>query len=389
MTNELYTFVKESLEKGQSRSSIQQALVQAGWQEEEVQKALASFADVSFPVPVPKPKPYLQAREAFLYLISFITLYTTAFSFGILVFAFIGKLFPDPVSYGFFSPRGLTTALASIMIAFPLYLFMMWRLAKAAARDPERRQSKVGKWLTYITLVIAAGIIIGDLIAVLSSLLSGELTSRFVFKALTVLAIAGSIFGYYLLGLQKEEREKPANSALRSQAGPPKSSRAGSGGGKPMGVRVFMGIVMVAVVSAVVYGLTLVGTPAQQRLLQFDERRVSDLQSITYTIDSYWQRNGNLPATLEDLRNPLYYVNSIQDPKTGESYEYRIVSNTAYELCAVFETDSEMQQDSRAMPKPFSEQIWDHGIGRACFPLEVHKPIDEPIPFPAQIPAQR
>ena len=373
MANELYTFVKESLEKGQNRSSIQQVLVQAGWQTEEVQKVLASFAEVSFPVPVPRPKPYLQAREAFLYLISFITLYTTAFSFGILVFAFITKLFPDPVSYGFFSPRGLTTALASIIIAFPLYLFMMWRLAKAASHDPERRQSKVGKWLTYITLVIAAGIIIGDLIAVLSSLLSGELTSRFVLKALTVLAIAGSIFGYYLLSLQKEEREK-GEKGVRVVPSE-----------KPTGIRVFAGIVVVVVASAVVYGLTLVGTPAQQRLLTFDDRRISDLQSITNAVDGYWQRNNALPQKLEDLRNPLYYVSSIQDPKTGEPYEYRTVSGAAYELCAIFETDSTMRQDPRTMPKPFSEQIWDHGIGRTCFSLQVQKLVPgEAIPVPVK-----
>src|SRR3989344_1912785 len=251
MSNELYVFVKEALEKGQNRASIQQALVRAGWQEEEVQKALASFAEVDFPVPVPKPKPYLQAREAFLYLISFITLYTTAISFGILVFAFISKFFPDPVSYEFSSPRGLTTALASIIIAFPLYLFMMWRLAKAAVKDPERRQSKVGKWLTYITLVIAAGIIIGDLIAVLSSLLSGELTARFVLKAFTILAITGSIFGYYLWSLQREEKSKDEKQIVPKE--------------KPKGVRVFAFGVTLAIVLAVVYGLFLVGSPAQQR----------------------------------------------------------------------------------------------------------------------------
>ena len=243
MSNELYLFVKEALEKGQNRSDIQRVLKDAGWQEEEVKKVLLSFAEIPFVIPIPRPKPYLQAREAFLFLISFITLYTTAFSFGILMFAFIGKLFPDPISYGFFSPRGLTTALASIMIAFPLYLFMMWRLAKAAAKDPERRQSKVGKWLTYITLVIAAGIIIGDLIAVLASLLSGELTSRFVLKAFTVLAIAGSIFGYYLWSLQKEEREKPAQSPTiwQSQFGRgktyscPRIRRRGCGGSRQRG----------------------------------------------------------------------------------------------------------------------------------------------------------
>ena len=118
MSNELNIFVKESLEKGEGRQEIQHVLEQAGWQKEEVQKALASFAEVVFPVPVPRPKPYLQAREAFLYLISFIALYISAFSFGVLIFAFIDKFFPDIIVYGTFSSRGITTALASIMIAF-------------------------------------------------------------------------------------------------------------------------------------------------------------------------------------------------------------------------------------------------------------------------------
>jgi hypothetical protein len=357
MSNELNIFVKEALEKGQERSAIEQALLRAGWQDEEIQKALAGFAEVDFPVAVPKPKPYLQAKEAFMYLLSFIALYITAFSFGILVFAFIDKVFPDPLQYfGVFSSRGLTTALASIIIAFPLYTFMMWRLQKAAAKDPERRQSKVGKWLTYITLVIAAGIIIGDLIAVLSGLLSGELTSRFTLKAFTVLAIAGSIFGYYLLGLQKEEKEKE-KPARQIQ------------GKKSMGVKVFAGVVIAAIACAVVYGLILVGTPAQQRIIQFDERRVSDLNQITHAIDSYWERNGNVPATLEDLRDPRYFVSSITDPRTNEPYEYRATDEDSYELCAVFETDSAERQEP--FPKPFSEQSWEHGIGRTCFDRDV------------------
>lgn len=369
MTNELYTFVKESLEKGMDRAAIHTALKQAGWQEEEIANALAAFAEVQFPVPVPRPKPYLQAREAFLYLVSFITLYISAFSFGVLVFAFIDKLLPDPlVTFRSFSPRGLTTALSAIIIAFPLYLFMMWRLGKAAARDPERRQSKVGKWLTYITLVIAAGIIIGDLIAVLSNLLGGELTVRFFLKALTILAITGSIFGYYLWSLQREEKGKDEKRPAAQQ--------------KPMATRVFAGAVVGVITLAVLYGLILVGTPAQQRLIQFDQRRVSDLQQISFAIDSYWERNKKLPETLEDLRDPRYYLQSIADPKTGEPYEYRVVSEAGYELCAVFEVDSAQIQEE--FPKPFSAELWDHGIGRTCFSLEVREPVKESsLPVPA------
>lgn len=371
MANELQVFVKEALEKGQNRSSIEQALQQAGWEQEEIKKAMEGFADVQFPVAVPKPKPYLQAREAFLYLVSFIALYISAFSFGVLVFAFIEKFFPDPVSYGVFSPRGITTALASIIIAFPLYLFMTRLLNKAAEKDPERRQSKVGKWLTYITLVIAAGIIIGDLIAVLAGLLGGELTGRFVLKALTVLAIAGSIFGYYLWSLQREEREKEA-------------LRQAQGKKRPMAVKVFAGVVIAIVVAAVVYGLTLVGTPAQQRLLQFDERRVQDLQQISYAVDSYWQRNDQLPQNLEDLRAPTYYVGSIVDPKTGEPYEYNVHSESSYEVCATFETDSSGQEGPSIAKPPFHQGVWEHGIGRTCFELEVAVQVDNTRPIPVE-----
>ena len=207
MSNELHLFVKESLEKGQSRDAIQKILTQTGWQEEEVKKALFAYADVQFPIAVPKPKPYLQAREAFLYLVSFITLYVTAFSFGALLFYFIEQAYPDPLTFRFASTGSLNTSLASIIIAFPVYLLVTWRLRLGSAKDPEKRQSKIRKWLTYFTLVVATGIIIGDLIAILSSLLGGEITTRFTLKALTILAIAGTIFGYYLWDLRKEEKE--------------------------------------------------------------------------------------------------------------------------------------------------------------------------------------
>ena len=204
MNQELHSFVKESLEKEQSRVSIKEALLLAGWQEQEIVKALNSFAEVDFPIPVPKKKPYLAAREAFLYLISFITLYISAFSFGALIFSFIDIWFPDPLRFGGGVPR---TAIASLIVAFPIFLVITRALHKGADKDPERKESRIKKWLTYLTLVIAAGVLIGDLITVLSSLLGGELSMRFFLKASTVFLVAGSIFGYYLSDLQKEEKE--------------------------------------------------------------------------------------------------------------------------------------------------------------------------------------
>ncbi len=362
MNNELYSFVKEALEKGIARDAIKNALSAAGWREEEIQQVLAAFAQVPFAVPVPKPKPYLQAREAFLYLISFIALYTSAFSFGSLIFSFIDRAFPDPVGFSFFSSQGLTLPLASVLVAFPLYLFMTWRLEKAAAQDPERRESRIGKWLTYLTLVVAAALMVGDLIAILTRLLGGEITIRFVLKAFAMLAITGSVFGYYLWNLQREEREK-------AKPGEKPKARVIS-----VGLKLFSGFVIACVVLAAGYGFTLVGSPAQRRLIQFDERRASDLQSISFAIDAYWQRNKQLPSSFQDLGDQrYYYIQSVQDPKTGAPYEYRILGDVAYELCAVFETDSTELEHRERFPKPFSEKAWDHEIGRTCFEIEVQK----------------
>lgn len=204
MSNELRSFVKESLEKGLKKEEISRVLHSAGWEEKEVKSTLSAFSDVDFPVPVPRPKPYLQAREAFIYLISFITLYITAFSFGALIFSFIDRLFPDPLRFfGDGSVDGMRRSVAAIIVAFPLYLFLMWNISK---KGLEQQQSKIRKWLSYITLVIAAAIIIGDLITIITGLLGGELTVRFILKALTILVITGSIFGYYLWDLRKEEK---------------------------------------------------------------------------------------------------------------------------------------------------------------------------------------
>ena len=127
-----------------------------------MRNGLAAFADMDFPIAVPRPTPYLHAREAFLYLVSFIALYVSAISFGFLVFGLIDHTFHDPLAYrDRFPSTGEATSIASVIVAFPLYLFLMKRLASEMAAEPEKRRSLVRRWLTYLTLVIAAGFILG------------------------------------------------------------------------------------------------------------------------------------------------------------------------------------------------------------------------------------
>jgi hypothetical protein len=211
MNQELREFVRDSLGRGVPRGKIREALLSARWPADEVDRSIAQFAEVDFPVPVPRRRPYLSAQEAFLYLLAFVTLYLSAVDVGALLFAIIEKYFPDPLerttAYSLY--QRITVPLASVIVAFPLYLWLTGLLVRRVQRDPELRGSKIRKWLTYLTLFVAAGTIIGDLITLLTRLLEGEITPRFLLKVLTVLVIASLVFVYYLTDLRPEEKEAP------------------------------------------------------------------------------------------------------------------------------------------------------------------------------------
>jgi len=209
-TQDLELFVREALARGSSRPVIETALTQAGWPPEQIRAALNAYADVDFPVAVPKPRPYLSAREAFLYLVLFASLYWAAWHLGSLVFDLINRAWPDPAAdvYAFRRvSESIRWSTASVIIAFPVFLFVARYLGKELARNPVKRLSAVRRWLTYLTLFVAAAVLIGDMITLVYNLLGGELTIRFVLKVIVAAVIAGAIFGYYLADLRREEKE--------------------------------------------------------------------------------------------------------------------------------------------------------------------------------------
>ena len=61
------------------------------------------------------------------------------------------------------------------------------------------------RWLTYLTLFVAAGFLIGDVTGVVYNLLGGEITTRFALKVLTVATIAGAVFGHLVRDLRRDE----------------------------------------------------------------------------------------------------------------------------------------------------------------------------------------
>jgi hypothetical protein len=210
MNNDLLLFVREGLKQGLTKDKLNKALREANWPKEDVAAALDYFADIDFPIPVPKRKPYLSAREAFLYLVMFLTLYMFTIAVGTILFQFVNRWLPDVLVDPYFYDSTVQTiraATAALLTTFPIFLFVNRILEKGIQKDPEKRSSKIRKWLTYLTLFVTAGVIIGNLITLLNGLLAGELTLRFLLKVLIVFVIAGAGFGYYLWNLRQDEKE--------------------------------------------------------------------------------------------------------------------------------------------------------------------------------------
>jgi Domain of unknown function (DUF5671) len=349
MSDALDTFVRDALARGADREAIHKALTDAGWPAGEIDAALNAWIDTPFGVPAPRRRVQTSAREAFLYLVMFATLYVVAFNAGALLFAWIERLFPDAAAYGDWqnglrAVRGWT---AGVLIAFPVYLWIARHIGQLLAREPEKRGSAVRRWLTYLTLFLAALVLIGNLVVVVSGLLSGELTVRFVLKALVVFLIAGTVFGHYFSGIRRDESEAPARGA-----GPRRTLARAAG---------------IAVVAVAGLGLWMSGTPGVARSQALDARRADDLNATMLAVREYGAAYGALPESLGVLRelNPGTPVPDLRDPVTHEPYEYRVIDDSAFELCATFENEAK----SRGRVAAQFTDFWQHPAGRTCFRL--------------------
>lgn len=206
--DELSRFIRQGLSAGIARPELKSALLQAGWQAEQVDDALAAYADVGFAIPVPTPRQTISAGEAFLYLVLFTTLYVAAWGLGSLLFDFIEQAFPYPLSSDYRSDRSIRLNMALLIVALPVFLFTTYRVRRMLAVEPARRGSPTRKWLTYIALFVAVVFLVGDFVTLVYYLLGGDLTVRFLLKAGVVATIAGAIFGYYLTGLRTDDGPK-------------------------------------------------------------------------------------------------------------------------------------------------------------------------------------
>jgi hypothetical protein len=204
--DQIAQFVAEALKEGRSRDEISAALDEAGWTPNEVAGALDAWAETGFTPPVPRPRPYVSAREAFLYGLMFLALAMTAWNITTLGFELIELWLPDVTDkFSRYNAQSVRWSISVLVVFFPLFLVMNTRAQRAAHADPGKRRSAVRKWFGYITLFLAAIALLGDLIAVIYALLSGDLTARFIAKAALVALTAGLIFLYFRGEMEEAE----------------------------------------------------------------------------------------------------------------------------------------------------------------------------------------
>ena len=346
-------FIERAKASGASEQSIVGILTARGWPEKDVYEALAAQYEKLTGIEIPRRgSTGTAAKDAFFYLLVFSTLATWTIGLGWLAFTLIDRWLADTLfSQGYYEgieTYSIASALASILVAFPIYLLVSRTLVREERNHPEKLDSPVRKWLTYMALVVAAGVFMGDLITALTTLLRGEITSRFLAKAFVVLVISGGVFFYYFAGVRKS-----GESAARGRL-----SRDAS-----------MAIVSaVTILVMVIFGFWYLGAPKTQRTLRADSKRVQDLYQLTTQINARWGSNGHkLPEHLDEIPNA-----ALADPITRVAYEYRSKEGNQYELCATFSLESHANDGTSRRNE------WSHPAGRYCFQLEAGQAVDNP-----------
>lgn len=289
---------------------------------------------------------YSVPKNVFLQLLMISMLYTAVISLMVVLTNYVNVLFPDQLDYYVNYFDSIRFSSSALFVSFPIFLLLNFFIGKETKEFPEVKDSGIRKWLIYLTLFVSAVTMVIYLIRLVFNFYGGELTLPFFLKVMVVIVLTAIVFVYYLMDLSNRIH-------------------------KP---RIFAYVSSFFVLLTILLGFFLVGSPAQQRQVRFDLERENSLSEIQWQIVNFWQYKGALPENLLDLNDGLtgYFVSV--DPETQENYEYKVLSDLSFELCANFSTSNvDSYPDTTREVKPFASSglagsnSWAHGTGRICF----------------------
>lgn len=280
------------------------------------------------------------AKDFFINLGAIIALYVVVISLLNLLFTVINNAYPQ-IGYTYYGSQSISMPVATLIIFFPIFILLMWLMERSYVVEPEKKNLGVRRWLTYITLFVAGLTLAGDLVTVLYYFIDGqELTTGFILKILSVFVVILIVFLYYISDIRNK---------LTS-----------------MSRKIWLGISLIVILGSIIWGFSVLGSPRTQQLFKYDQQKVSDLQNIQNSVQSYYSVIGVLPKDFTELSTQNYYINTM-DSQTLKPYEYEKTGNATYNLCAEFNKDSGKNNIAVfATPAP-GNISWTHSAGHYCF----------------------
>ncbi len=292
------------------------------------------------------------AKFAFFYMLSLVALIFTALSAGMIIFQIINKLIPDVPGFfqGGFSDSSLKYAISQMIIAAPIFFLTMRQIHRYLYSGELDNNSGIRKWLTYFMLFVSSVVLIGWLIGTLNSFMQGELTTKFLLKAITAIGISATVFSYFLYDIKRKEVK----------------------GVRDARIRMFLIVSLIIVVAALIGSLFVVESPAEARNRKLDQLVIENFVQIDQAVNVYYAENFKLPESLQIIQNEFSYIRDedLSDPETKAAYIYKISDDKTYELCATFRTsnlDGSENNDYR-----FYDKSWLHDSGEQCLKQTVH-----------------
>ncbi|MDA8597047.1 DUF5671 domain-containing protein [Candidatus Pacebacteria bacterium] len=279
------------------------------------------------------------------------SLYISITSIITLLFGVITIMLPDAADSYYQVESASNTikfSTAILVVFFPVFLWLT-RTMQQQRRQESHEYLSITRWLIYLSLVVVGGVLLGDIVAVLYSYLNGELTSRFLLKAIVLAAVLGTAFYYYRKDAQAYWKKHEAQSKL-----------FGLGA-------------IILVVGSLVLGFMYSQTPSEVREARIDEKQVQDLQTIQWRVEEQYHLEEELPSDLNAAFSDLSIPTA---PAGREPYSYSVTGEDTYELCATFVEPTVRSDYEVARPVIMERNYnWEHGTGEWCFERAIVKPL--------------
>jgi hypothetical protein len=222
-TAEIVSYITSAKSQGVSENEIIERLQKLGWSKENITQAFATLpqnvappTNTSQQLQSSAPSQSPGMWDAFEHILLFISLYIMTTVIGFILNYFVDKWFPGipdaSSSYSYLSSQAdsqlilLRGYLAALIVSVPLFSFFFLDITKRTFKNPLIRHIRSRKILIYLTLIITFLILVGEVIALIFTLLNGNVSLNFILHFLVTLVVSGIVFLYYLWQV-KEDRK--------------------------------------------------------------------------------------------------------------------------------------------------------------------------------------